>query len=155
MGDLPHIIQDLWQDFLWDHNYILSTHMYIYIYIYIYILYQATLTSCETAKHVSVDCTITLLHFSVVEHSVKLVWVSFSNNAKSTTLVVVCALWPHIALRSLHVRKNYQAHTYNSGTNIVPPCQDYNPLAGFTMAGRGDNKKIVNYKSAREIIALT
>ena len=42
-------------------------------------LYQATLISCGTAKHVSVDCTITLLYFGVVEHSVKLVWVSFSN----------------------------------------------------------------------------
>ena len=40
----------------------------------------------------------------IVEHSVKLVWVSFSNNAKPTTLVVVWALWPHIALRSLDVR---------------------------------------------------
>ena len=45
--------------------------------------------SCGTAKQVSVDCTITLLHFGVVERSVKLVWVSFSNNAKPTTLVVV------------------------------------------------------------------
>ena len=35
------------------------------------------------AKHVSVDCTITLLHFGVVERSVKLVWVSFSNNANA------------------------------------------------------------------------
>ena len=40
-------------------------------------------------KHVSVDCTITLLHFGVVEHSVKSMWVSFSYNAKPTTLVVV------------------------------------------------------------------
>ena len=46
---------------------------------------------------------ITLLHFGVVERSVKLVWVSFSNNAKPTTLVVVWALWPHITLRSLDV----------------------------------------------------
>ena len=52
-------------------------------------LYQATLMTCGKAKHMSVDCTITLLHFGVVEHSVKLVWVSFSNNAKPTTLVVV------------------------------------------------------------------
>ena len=52
-------------------------------------LYQATLMSRETAKDVSVDCTITLLHFGVVEHSVKLVWMSFSNNAKPTTLVVL------------------------------------------------------------------
>ena len=44
--------------------------------------------SCGTAKYVSVDCTITLLHFGVVEHSVKLVWVSFSNNAKPTAFVV-------------------------------------------------------------------
>ena len=49
----------------------------------------ATLMSCGTAKHVSVDCTITLLHFGVVEHSVKLVWVSFSNNAKPCTTIVV------------------------------------------------------------------
>ena len=49
---------------------------------------SATLMSFGTAKHVSVDY-ITLLHFCVVEHSVKLVWVSFSNNAKPTTLVVV------------------------------------------------------------------
>ena len=79
--------------------------MYIYIYIYtISILYQATLMSCGTAKHVSIDCTITLLLFGVVEHSVTLVWVSFSNNAKPTTLVVVWALCPHIALCSLDVR---------------------------------------------------
>ena len=45
--------------------------------------------SCGTAKHVSVDCTITLLHFGVVEHSVKLLWVSFSNTSKPTALVVV------------------------------------------------------------------
>ena len=45
--------------------------------------------NCGTAKHMSVDCTIMLLHFGVVEHSVKLVWVSFSNNAKPITLVVV------------------------------------------------------------------
>ena len=55
-------------------------------------LYQATLMSCGTAKHVSSNSTITLLHFGVVEHSVKLVWVSFSNNAKPTTHVVVWAL---------------------------------------------------------------
>ena len=52
-------------------------------------LYQATLMSCGTTKHVSVDFTITLLHFGIVEHSVKFVWVSFSYNAKPTTLVVV------------------------------------------------------------------
>ena len=49
-------------------------------------MYQATLMSYGTANHVSVDCTITLLHFGVVEHSVKLVWVSFSYNAKPITL---------------------------------------------------------------------
>ena len=45
--------------------------------------------SCGTSKHVCVDYTITLLRFGVVEHSVKLVWVTFSNNAKPTILVVV------------------------------------------------------------------
>ena len=44
------------------------------------------------------------IYISVVEHSVKLVWVSYSNNATPTTLVVVWALWPHTALRSLDVR---------------------------------------------------
>ena len=58
-------------------------------------LYQATLMSCGTAKHVSVDCTIMLLHFGVVEHSVKLAWVSFRNNAKHTTtfnLDLICTV---------------------------------------------------------------
>ena len=41
------------------------------------------LMSCGTAKHVSVDFTITLLHFGVVERSVKLAWLSFSNNANA------------------------------------------------------------------------
>ena len=62
--------------------------------------------SCGTAKHVSVDCTITPLHFGVVERSICEVGVgqSFSNNTKPTTLVVVRALWHNIALRSLDVR---------------------------------------------------
>ena len=46
-------------------------------------LYQATLMSCGTVKHVCVDCTITLLHFGVVESFVKLMWVSFSDNANA------------------------------------------------------------------------
>ena len=42
-----------------------------------------TLMNCGTVKHVSVDCAVTLLHFGVVERSVKLVWVSINNNANA------------------------------------------------------------------------
>jgi hypothetical protein len=49
----------------------------------------------------SADCTITLLHFGVVEHSAELLMVSISDNAKLTSLVVcLSTLAP---LHSAHV----------------------------------------------------
>ena len=56
----------------------------------------------NTCLHV--DCTITLLHFGVVERSVKLVWVSFSNNANAHYPCGSLSALAHIALRTQNVR---------------------------------------------------
>ena len=48
-----------------------------------------THTNTHTHTYIYIFCTITLLHFGVVEHSVKFVRVSFSDNAKPNALVEV------------------------------------------------------------------
>ena len=51
--------------YIYTHIYI---HTYIYVYIHTYRLYQATLMSCGTAKHVSVDCTIYIYNKILSQH---------------------------------------------------------------------------------------
>ena len=66
--------------------YIYTVYMYVYIYICMYIYIYTYTYSIHIHIYINIYIYITLLHLCV-EHSVKLVWVSFSNNATPTTLV--------------------------------------------------------------------